>query len=642
MTSDSLSLPRKYIIVLIGLALHVLISLNVPLTLLADNNVDDQLYMKLAGYMLKGAWLGPYDGLTLQKGIGAPLFIALSAAFALPFRLFLSLSNGLAISFLALGLRRLGASKKWVWAAWAMAIFSPHYWDSESQRVSRDLILGVLSTALIATLIWMIYLQKIHRARFWVWGLAAGGVWGWLWMTREESVWSLLPVGLLCLVSFQIQPGRRFWQRGLGIAMVGIGFFSFMAANSAANLWKYGTFDTIEVWQEEFKDAYGSLARVLPAPPHREIVVSLANIEKIRKVSISFDRLMTFFPKSMANFGCQEKICKGEYSSGWWMTGLRIAMSESGMGTSGATAKVAWRRISDEVNRACETSQLECGPWRRTLVPAVSPLIAWQAFLLGTKNFFKMLDYSGFTYEVRAARGSPYLIQVFSDLLSSPAVPNLRDLVLRAELHSPEKAQLLSIDTPTEQTSAILTTLDSKSVDHGFLQRLELRIPVTCDSCVLKFKSENLNFGIPIVWAATPNATPIPVPEGVRFSILRAFSAEYTDFLPVLARAKIAFLVVEKLRWLYQYLIYIWLALGLFAAVRFRPRRSPRWTHAIYWGLFLVPFLSVYARLGIFALVEVTSFKTTYYIYFLPLYPLLLMWPAFPTKEFYPAKELKK
>ena len=37
---------------------------------------DDELFLRLAEYIVNGQWLGPYSQFTLMKGCGYPLFIA--------------------------------------------------------------------------------------------------------------------------------------------------------------------------------------------------------------------------------------------------------------------------------------------------------------------------------------------------------------------------------------------------------------------------------------------------------------------------------------------------------------------------------------------------------------------------------------
>src|SRR5205085_7219714 len=52
-----------------------------------ESGADDYLFIKLAAYLKNGEWLGPYDSMTLVKGMAYPGFIALSHLAGIPLKL---------------------------------------------------------------------------------------------------------------------------------------------------------------------------------------------------------------------------------------------------------------------------------------------------------------------------------------------------------------------------------------------------------------------------------------------------------------------------------------------------------------------------------------------------------------------------
>src|SRR5271165_6732673 len=48
---------------------------------------DDQFFLRTANYLLAGQWLGPYDKMTLSKGMFYPLFVAGAFVTSIPLKI---------------------------------------------------------------------------------------------------------------------------------------------------------------------------------------------------------------------------------------------------------------------------------------------------------------------------------------------------------------------------------------------------------------------------------------------------------------------------------------------------------------------------------------------------------------------------
>src|SRR5690606_11921369 len=109
-----------------------------PAQAVAHAGFDDALFVRLAYALGSGEWLGAFDRLTLAKGMGYPLFIALSAALAIPLKLaehllYLGVSAALAAA-LARRLHRPGAGL----LLFAALAFNPVLWHPELARIIRE------------------------------------------------------------------------------------------------------------------------------------------------------------------------------------------------------------------------------------------------------------------------------------------------------------------------------------------------------------------------------------------------------------------------------------------------------------------------------------------------------------------------
>src|ERR1044072_4763900 len=70
--------------------LYVLNLFLIPVPLIPILGHDDGHFMQQAKKILDGQWLGPYDQLTLIKGPGYPIFLALGRAARLPYPILLA------------------------------------------------------------------------------------------------------------------------------------------------------------------------------------------------------------------------------------------------------------------------------------------------------------------------------------------------------------------------------------------------------------------------------------------------------------------------------------------------------------------------------------------------------------------------
>ena len=114
---------------------------------------DDALFQNLARHLLIGDWLGPYNNLTLAKGMFYPFFIALSAAIGLPLKIAEQLLY-LSCSFLAARyVARLTRSEMGGFILFGLLAFNPVLWSVPLSRVIREGIYLSLAMAFLVLFI---------------------------------------------------------------------------------------------------------------------------------------------------------------------------------------------------------------------------------------------------------------------------------------------------------------------------------------------------------------------------------------------------------------------------------------------------------------------------------------------------------
>jgi hypothetical protein len=365
---------------------------------------DDALFLRIAISLGEGAWLGPYDSLTLAKGMFYSLFISVNHAIGLPLKLSEHFVYLLASLLGALIFARL-CGKRWLAPLLFLVLaFSPIYWMSEQARVIRDALypsLGLIFFALMAH-----YLFGSWNG--WRQGVVVGLVAGCYWLTREEGVWLLPAIGILVVYwsyrQYRIpdtHAGRHVMAQTAGrmarhLAPPLLAFVAVIAMVNSINLMYYGVFRNNDIKTKPFVSAYGALTRIKHENEQRFVTFPRDARAKAYQVSAAARELQPFFEgyggrawamvswKTPPPWGCADNLsrCNTEILGGWVFWALRDAVSSLGYYRSAKDADAFYQRLADEINAACTAGTIPCEAPRSSLVPVwrdYYPLDTWHA-----------------------------------------------------------------------------------------------------------------------------------------------------------------------------------------------------------------------------------------------------------------------
>lgn len=191
--------PLLLVALMVVGAIRVWMDLGLPLAFYFFASHDDGLFMKLAGNLLDGQWLGAYDNLTLAKGPGYPFFLALSSASGLPLTLTQALFQLCAVAVAAYMTLRLTQSKLLASVAFVLLELHPAGSVAPLRRVIREQIYWP-QTLLVFSLCVLFLIGRTRRESL-LTALLAGAMLGWAWMTREEGPWFLPGLAALLVLS---------------------------------------------------------------------------------------------------------------------------------------------------------------------------------------------------------------------------------------------------------------------------------------------------------------------------------------------------------------------------------------------------------------------------------------------------------
>ena len=351
-----------------------------PITLVANSNLDDALFIYHAQLLSRGHWLGPFSQFTLMKGPGYSVFLALSAWSGLPSSVSEAGLNCLAIGMLAWVLWRLSGS-----APTAVAIFLVTLWNPGlvSLRILRQAIYSAQTLLFLATFSLALFASH-RRGRVIFWSALSGVLLGWFWLTREEGPWILPGIAILicgAAVRSWIQ-SRTIRLAAIATVSMVLAFGMVLIAFRSANLFAYGSFVGVDTQESNFIGAVDALQSVEVGELIPYVPVTAEARAKIYEVSPTFASLRDYLdPPEGSPFevpGCRSyRWTCHEIAGGWFIWALRDAAASAGYYRTPARAAAFFHAVRSEVNFACAHQRLVCHSWPIPFMPRITRAQAW-------------------------------------------------------------------------------------------------------------------------------------------------------------------------------------------------------------------------------------------------------------------------
>lgn len=337
---------------------------------------DDRLFLLMAESLIKGEWLGAYTQMTLAKGPFYSMWIAALYWIGIPLGLGVQAAYAGACALFTRALRPAIGSGAVLFLIYAFLLWNPMSYEGPTLcRIIRQQIYTPLELAVFAGLIALYCRREETFRRQWPWAMLAGLAFGCFWLTREESIW-LIPSMVL------LAGGALYWacrgSRPLGRTMIqSLGLAAFCAALPVLLVcWQnhrhYGWFGTVEFRAAEFNDAYGAMVRVKIDPVLPLVPVTRQAREAMYEVSPAFATLRPWLDGEIGTNWAEKEMYPAEdrqIRSGWLMWALRDCVVAAGHGHSAREALDFYRRMADEINRACEDGKLPAHPRRSGFLP---------------------------------------------------------------------------------------------------------------------------------------------------------------------------------------------------------------------------------------------------------------------------------
>lgn len=402
---------------------------------------DDRLFVDLAVSILNGEWLGHYNHMTLSKGPFFPLFLAANFLLGLPLKFteqLLYLVSGIVLLYALSGTIK---NRVLLLVLFVVYAFNPAAASVASLRVLREGIYPSLTVLVFAGMIGMALSSEQPTKRLVKWSLLTGIALSAFWLTREEGAWIIPSIFISIAVSVR-QAYRRRGEAPIFSRLFVTAFLPWMicvlglGVVASINKVKYDIFATNEIKNEPFASAYAAFLRVdhsepiiVPAGWKARVAVPRSVRDAVAGVSPSFrDIQFDKVGNVWVEMSCRNaKEPCDDMSGGVFLWALRQAVQKAGYYEDSKKAADYYRKLTNEVNAACDEKRLKCGPKRSSLVPPLRPEHLQEIPSIFLRGVLMVSTFGGaHTGLYPSAPGSPEGMALFRNLsrgiVSLPAI----------------------------------------------------------------------------------------------------------------------------------------------------------------------------------------------------------------------------
>jgi hypothetical protein len=342
---------------------------------------DDLLFVRLAGNISSGAWLGDLNNLTLVKGAVWPLIISISTAANMPPLVIPFVMYAFSCLLIGVSLGRLAKRETTGWLIGIFMMVAPFPFGLHASRLIRDMLFTSLVLTTVALVIFYVSYQRttvnrnlaeatfqgfIQESKFSTYAIiAAGSLLGLAWLTREERQWLIIVSVTLLLVAF-IGGANRSVKSIIFICLLFLVPVALLTqVNQFANHHNYGVALANDSSYGEFDDFLRNLQSVnADKTTNRQFVpIRDSQFQAAYTVSPLVAELEPFLEGDLERWiapGCSTYGICDEFAGGWVSWAIRDAIESSGNWKSAEIAQDYMRNASDEITNACFEKQISC------------------------------------------------------------------------------------------------------------------------------------------------------------------------------------------------------------------------------------------------------------------------------------------
>ena len=382
--NNKLKVTSKKIFILLVIAsiFKIWLNANIPLNFMPVAYHDDAFFMRLAGRLLSGDWLGIYDPLVLAKGPGYAFFIAINNLLGLPISISHAIVHIIAAAVIAHLIYLLTKSD---WFSAFLFIFltlCPISVSPALERVIRDQIYWAQILLCFGMICMLLFVPSTKNIKLYILAALTGLIIAWTWFTREEGVLLLPSFLCLCIGAWiKLRNQNLFSSSAFHSFFIIIGacFISILILLFINNKY-YGSYIGVDFKESNFEHAIRSIQSVDVGdrkpfvPASRDVLSTLTEtIPSFKDVGPHLLPGGSLF--GWAKEGCilDASACSTSIVGGWFVWALRDALAKEGYYKTPRLASMKYKAISEEIDHSCKLGTLKCSKSIVSFVPPLAP-----------------------------------------------------------------------------------------------------------------------------------------------------------------------------------------------------------------------------------------------------------------------------
>ena len=330
---------KKYKLIIYILILVIIKQLligRLPIYVIGNSSCDDRLMVLLATNLLRLDWLGPFNSLTLVKGMFFPFFLALNTFLGISYINAVTLFYSISCIVFVYAIKDL-FKKKWpLYLIFTILLFNPIMYSIEVVgRVYRNSLTPGQVLLILSSIFAIFIHRKDEKKSLLGWSLLGGLSLASFWNTREDAIWILplvLVYILIMVIEYALLNKKHFNLKKIIIFILPLVILEVCNLGiSMINYIEYGVFTRVDESNTSFSHAIQAIYSV----PAKE------NIEYVSVTKEKLERLYEISPSLNSISESLNSICKsidangrnpedGEIEDGWFWWALRFAAEANG------------------------------------------------------------------------------------------------------------------------------------------------------------------------------------------------------------------------------------------------------------------------------------------------------------------------
>ncbi|MEY8516547.1 hypothetical protein AALC25_06350 [Lachnospiraceae bacterium 29-84] len=353
--------------VLAAAAVKQVLVAGLPIYAIPTAVCDDQLMKKWAFQMVLNNWTGEFDAYTFMKEPGFSFFLSVIYRLHLPYIFSITLGYTIASIIFSTSLRKIFPSDKFVYVVYLVVLFNPLSFDlSTVQRVYRNGFAMILTLLVFGGIVHMYF--SILGDKTWpyaLWSCLTGISFGYLWITKSDTVWMLPFVLTVSVVMAGMLLAKRRDAKGvvrfLFLALPFLGMALFPRVVKACNIHYYG-YENVGYYGAALHD----MTHVEPEEEIDKVSLSRKTLEKLYEVSPTLASVRPKIEKAMDKHDEYDTHPgDGEVEDGWVGWALISGLSKAGVYRECSIANEFYQKVYEELEAAFADGRL-----RKVEVPA--------------------------------------------------------------------------------------------------------------------------------------------------------------------------------------------------------------------------------------------------------------------------------